>query len=81
MYTNLTDEQKQLICKLKDIRPCEIIFYDMNQYDVSIFPSNMTFITSSTYYRFYIPQLLDKSIDKVLYLDADVIVEEDLKNL
>ncbi|MFA5333848.1 MAG: glycosyltransferase family 8 protein [Candidatus Nanoarchaeia archaeon] len=35
----------------------------------------------SVYYRILIPKLLPKTIDKVLYLDCDTIVEEDLSGL
>jgi lipopolysaccharide biosynthesis glycosyltransferase len=34
-----------------------------------------------TYYRLLIPQLLDKSIEKVLYLDSDIVVNDDIAEL
>ncbi|SEC69434.1 glycosyltransferase family 8 protein [Paenibacillus sp. GP183] len=36
------------------------------------------YLTSETYYRFSIPDLLDKNVDKVLYLDCDMIVRDDV---
>jgi lipopolysaccharide biosynthesis glycosyltransferase len=35
-------------------------------------------ITKETYYRISIPDLLDQHIDKVIYLDGDVIVKDDI---
>ncbi len=38
-------------------------------------------ITHSTYYRFLIPNILPEYIDKVLYLDADTIVDGDISEI
>lgn len=37
--------------------------------------------TPATYYRISIPELLDSSIKKVIYLDCDLIVKEDISKL
>ena len=36
-------------------------------------------VTIETYYRFLIPDLLDKSIDKALYLDCDILCTNNFK--
>ncbi|MFC5447349.1 glycosyltransferase family 8 protein [Paenibacillus aestuarii] len=38
-------------------------------------------ITKETYYRILIPDLLDKAIEKALYLDCDIIVTDDITKL
>lgn len=38
-------------------------------------------ITKETYYRLAIPALLSKEITKVLYLDSDIIVKEDISEI
>lgn len=38
-------------------------------------------INESTYYRIFIPDIVPTSIDKIIYLDCDTIVLEDLSNL
>lgn len=38
-------------------------------------------LSKETYYRILIPSLLDRHIDKALYLDCDTIVKEDITNL
>lgn len=37
--------------------------------------------TTAVYYRLLLPQLLDTSITKILYLDSDIIVKKSLKEL
>lgn len=38
-------------------------------------------VTIATYYRLLLPELLDESITRVLYLDCDVIVRKDISEL
>jgi len=38
-------------------------------------------INSSTYYRISIPEIIDSSIKKVIYLDCDLIIREDISKL
>jgi lipopolysaccharide biosynthesis glycosyltransferase len=38
-------------------------------------------LSKETYYRISIPDLLDKDIDKALYLDCDIILKEDITKL
>ena len=77
----ISAEKKEKLKKLKELRNFEIKFYDMTKYAWSIFPNNREHVTLATYYRLRIPEVLPKDIQKVLYLDGDVIVEQDLKEL
>ena len=78
----ITDENKSKIQQLKSIRTFDINFYDMKKYDWSDFPLNLSWISSiATYYRLIINEILPKDVEKAIYLDCDVIVEQDLKNL
>ena len=77
----ISEENKSKIKELTKIRPFDINFYDMNKYDWSIFPLNREWISVATYYRLKIPEILPQHIEKVLYLDCDIIVEQDLKEL
>lgn len=36
------------------------------------------YVTQETYYRISIPNLLDQSIQKVIYLDSDIIIKKDI---
>ena len=39
------------------------------------------YITKASYYRLFLTEILPKSLDKVLYLDSDIIVRHSLKDL
>ncbi|MBP1933016.1 glycosyltransferase family 8 protein [Ammoniphilus resinae] len=41
----------------------------------------MDYISKEAYYRLSIPDLLEKSIEKAIYLDCDLIVKEDITEL
>lgn len=77
----ISSDKKEKLLKLKKLRNFDIQFYDMTKYDWSIFPDNRGHTTLVTYYRLLIPQILPKNIEKALYLDGDIIVEQDLKEL
>ncbi len=53
----------------------------MTRYDWSMFPDNHIHTSVATYYRLRIPEILPQNISKALYLDGDIIVEQDLKEL
>lgn len=57
-----------------------IQFYTINKEDFAVFPIEDAYINISTYFRLIMPYLL-KGIDKVIYLDCDVIVNDSLKDL
>ncbi len=73
--------KKAKLMKLKKLRDFEIKFYDMTKYDWSMFPDNHIHTSEAAYYRLRIPEILPRNITKVLYLDGDIIVEQDLKEL
>ncbi|MCQ2735175.1 MAG: glycosyltransferase family 8 protein [Alphaproteobacteria bacterium] len=72
---------KRKIEYAKKIRMFSIQYYDMKLYDFSKFPLNRPWISVSTYYRLLMPQILPLDVDKVLYLDCDMVVERDIKEL
>ena len=47
--TNISDHTKSLLNKLKDFRECEISFYDVSDYDVSMFPTR-SWVNRVTYF-------------------------------
>jgi lipopolysaccharide biosynthesis glycosyltransferase len=60
-----------------------ITFYDVNVEDFRNMPALHTRpgITAATYYRLFLTEILPTSIDKVLYLDGDIIVRHSLEDL
>lgn len=77
----ISSDKKEKLLNLKKLRDFKIKFYGMSKYDWSIFPDNRRHTTLATYYRLRIPEVLSGNIQKVLYLDGDIIVEQDLKEL
>lgn len=58
-----------------------IVFYNANEKMLQTsFPAGMLRpdLTKTMYYRLYLTELLPKEIDKVLYLDGDIIVRQSL---
>lgn len=81
---NISDLNKNKIKKLtEDNNNIYIQFIDINAYinnaDKDIFVINSHF-TISTYYRFFITRIF-KNFNKILYLDADILILHDLAEL
>lgn len=77
----IRDKNKQKLLKLQSIKPFNYNFYDMSKFDFSQLPLNRDYISVATYYRLFILDILPESIEKLIYLDCDVVVKEDLKKL
>lgn len=77
----ISQEKKDRLANLKKVRPFELFFYDMTRFDWSVFPNNRDYITLATFYRLALLEILPHDIDRALYLDGDMIVEQDLKEL
>lgn len=43
--------------------------------------ANLSHISRATYYRLLIPEILPKNVDKVIYLDCDIIVNQSIQDL
>lgn len=79
---NISENNKNYLKNLNKIRKFNISFLNISDFDVSMFPLNRKHIKAfSVYYRMIVCDILPKNIDKILYLDCDVIVEKDLKEL
>lgn len=79
---NISEGNKEKFYQLNNIRTCNINFINIDPQLFEVYSNIKThnYISVSTYYRLKLAELLP-SIDKVLYLDCDVIVNTDLANL
>lgn len=69
------EQSRESIEKIVNKYGKEVLFYHMMDYPLPDFPLDFTdYITKESYYRLYITEILPASIDKVLYLDSDLIV-------
>lgn len=76
----ISDENKALAEKqISKFSNFSIKFIILEDFDAGKFYLN-SYMTVSTYYRFYIPQLF-KNYERILYLDSDLIVDADISEL
>jgi lipopolysaccharide biosynthesis glycosyltransferase len=55
---------------------------EVNKYcDIEGITMHKDTISIATYYRLFLPELIPVQIEKVIYLDCDLVVEEDILNL
>ena len=78
----VSTENREKILKLKELRDCEIDFIEI---DESLFEDykkvkTHAYITLATYYRLKITSLLP-DVDRIIYMDCDVVVNNSLKEL
>ena len=77
----ISDEGKKQLKDIADLFSRTIIFYDCSKIGewlgnevLEMFERGNTNISISSYARLFLPQLVSKDVDKILYLDADSIV-------
>lgn len=80
----ITKENKEKIISLKSIKNCEILFYtpDIKMYDEWFEKTSCkAHFSAAMFYRLSISNIIPNNIDKILYLDSDLIVTGSLKEL
>ncbi len=77
----ISAKNKEKLEKLKSIRNFEINYIKIDNQKFANLPLNRSYISIATYYRLLLPQILPSNINKVIYLDADIIVEQDIAEL
>lgn len=79
---NISNEEREKIKSLVTDN-CTVVFYDVNITLLKDCPINPQIHSRSIakYFRILIPTIIDKKIDKILYLDCDIIVVKDLNDL
>ena len=78
----ISKEKKQQISSLTSIKNCQINFVPIDENMFSDYAKVKThkYISIATYYRLKAPSLLP-NVDKIIYLDCDVVVNTSLKEL
>lgn len=81
LHTDITEENQAM---LKNIQTwnCKIVFVNVTEQLKKIEKkiSLRDYYTSTTYYRIFIPEMFPK-YHKVIYVDSDTIIREDIANL
>ena len=79
---DVTDDSKNKLLSLKKIKNCEMKFYtpDVEKYKKWYEIGAVKHLSAATFYRLDIHRLIP-DVDKILYLDCDIIVRNSLKYL
>ena len=77
----IEEDSKAKIFELNEIKKCNISFVNPNTSNLEDFALQTNYISVATYYRLQIASLLPKDVDKVIYLDCDILVLKSLKDL
>lgn len=78
------DKEKTSLIDNVSCDNAEVFFYKVDQKLVALLPSldkGLTHLSISTYYRIFMSEILPSDIDKVLFLDGDIIIRSSLKEL
>ncbi|MBR2137425.1 MAG: glycosyltransferase family 8 protein [Alphaproteobacteria bacterium] len=79
---DITDDDVQKLSALSRIKPCKIVSHLISQADFAQYKDmDFGYMSLSTLYRFKIMEYVPQDVDKVLYLDGDMIVTEPLDEL
>ena len=77
----ITPKNKEKLLSLRNLCDFDMQFYDMSKIDCSELPLNREYISIVTYYRLFLLDILPQNLDKIIYLDCDLVVEKDLAEL
>lgn len=81
LSSDISEENKNILNTLKKkYKNFEIFYIHIDKNRFKNFKINIDYISIETYYRYILADVIPKE-DKVLYLDVDLIVNNDLKDL
>lgn len=81
VYSDLSDSSIDILSKFisdKKIGVLKLYHFDSSRYN---FPLFIDYISVSTYFRLFAPFIIDEDIDRLLYLDCDIICTGDISEL
>ncbi len=77
----LKEDAKEAFAQIADSFHQKIVFYYVDALNEWSNLSNVDMFTVGTMFRLMIPDLLPDDVDKVIYLDSDIVVNIDIKEL
>lgn len=82
MANNVQSSNKNLLSSLTDHITSHIIFYDINEDLLKSMPIRETgYLSIATYMRIFAQKILPDNLNKILYLDCDILVNKSLDEL
>jgi lipopolysaccharide biosynthesis glycosyltransferase len=76
----ISQKDKELLILAVSNYRCRVHFLDIKPELFERFPESPS-ASMATYFRIFVPELLDTSIEKVIYLDCDIVVLGDIEEL
>lgn len=76
----ISEQKKALITADVEAYKSQLSFLNVKHEVYANFPTK-AHISAPAYYRISIPELFDNNVEKVIYLDCDVIVKQDIQEL
>ncbi|GAE35376.1 glycosyltransferase family 8 protein [Halalkalibacter akibai] len=76
----ISDEKKEVFHRIKDKYNVDVIFLTIDKMMFEGFHVS-GHINETSYYRILIPHFLDKDVEKVIYLDSDLLIKQDITKL
>ncbi len=80
LENGLSKINKEKIISISNKYKCELKFYNVNQGQIKNYPA-IGHLSKATYLRLLIPDIIPLKIEKILYLDCDLVVLKDLGSL
>lgn len=81
LHDDLNENDKSLIISQFNSEIIEIVFFYVKLDNFNFHTENKVHLSKATYFRLYLHKLLPPEIDRILYLDCDMIVLDNLENL
>ena len=79
--SDMSDASKNYLRKLRlGFKNLHLNFLDIDAKELAQLPRTIDYISAETYYRYLLPNLLP-NVDKILYMDADIVVNGDISPL
>ena len=79
--SDMSEASKNYLRKLRlGFKNLHLNFLDIDAKELTQLPRTIDYISAETYYRYLLPNLLP-NIDKILYMDADIVVNGDISPL
>ena len=80
LHKDISGDNQEAIVQLSDADNISIRFFDMNDFlkGTKFFTENRKTISEETYFRLFIPWIIDDNYKKALYIDGDMIVRNDI---
>ena len=81
LSNGLHTDDIEMVSKVVERHKATLKAYKVDENLLNTFTQGQSYITPTTYARLFLPEILPNNVDKVIYLDCDLIVLDSLKPL